>query len=377
MLNNNILLPDVEDEVTKTEDENTITKPFNPSDIIVDIATVNLGLILDELENDEIDLSPEFQRTSNVWSDVKKSRLIESILLGLPIPTFFFSEDEKTKKRLVIDGLQRLTTLKEFVLEKENPLRLTGLEILKKFEGATFDDLERAEIRRIKSLKITTNTLLRGTPPDVKFIIFQRVNSGGVPLTWQELRHAMNQGTPARFIKELAESEAFLNATQRRVTTDRMLDRDFANRFVAFYLGLGTYSGEMDYFMSEMMGKLGSYTEQQLSDFKHLFEVTMDTCRELFGEFAFRKVQRTSNGVLKKNPISKSVFDTVSVNVAFLSDAERKKLLERRDDVMEAYIKLCADKTFSAALSAGTGQKRKVETRFSKIKMLFSKILAN
>ena len=176
-------------------DADVITKPFNPNDIDVDISTINLGSVIEQLENEEIDLQPDFQRATDVWDNTKKSRLIESILLGLPLPSFYFSEDSVTKKLSVIDGLQRLCAIRDFILKPkdENPLVLQNLQFLKDFEGKTYLELERPDIRRIKALKITMNILRKTTPNDVKFIIFQRVNTAGEPLTQQEMRHALNQ----------------------------------------------------------------------------------------------------------------------------------------------------------------------------------------
>ena len=149
--------------------EETITKPFDPNSIDVDIATVNLGLLIDQLKNDEIDLTPDFQRASDIWSPTKKSRLIESVLLGLPLPSFYFSEDRYSQKLSVIDGLQRLCAIKDFVIYKT--LKLENLQFLHTFEGKGYDDLGRPEIRRINALKITMNTLRKTTPNEVKFIV--------------------------------------------------------------------------------------------------------------------------------------------------------------------------------------------------------------
>lgn len=219
---------DVEiEDLNGNESSEVITKPFNPNDIDVDISTVNLGSLIEQLENDEIDLQPDFQRAADVWNNVKKSRLIESILLGLPLPSFYFSEDPRSQKLSIIDGLQRICAIRDFILKENDPLKLEGLQFLKNFEGMTYSQLARPEVKRIKSLKITMNTLRKGTPLDVKYIIFQRVNTAGEPLTPQEMRHALNQGPAAVFIKELANMESFKKATNYSVKSKRMQDRDF------------------------------------------------------------------------------------------------------------------------------------------------------
>lgn len=115
--------------------ECSITEPFDPNAIDVDISTVNLGYLIEQLENDEIELQPDYQRASDVWDETKKSRLIESILLGLPLPSFYFSEDVVSQKLSIVDGLQRICAIRDFVLKKDNPLKLQNLQFLLPFNG--------------------------------------------------------------------------------------------------------------------------------------------------------------------------------------------------------------------------------------------------
>lgn len=350
-----------------------ITKPFNPNEIDVDISTVNLGSLIDQLENDEIDLQPDFQRVTDVWDNVKKSRLIESILLGLPLPSFYFSEDPVSQKLSIIDGLQRICAIRDFVLEKENPLKLEGLQFLKNFDGFTFSQLARPEVKRIKSLKITMNTLRKGTPLDVKYIIFQRVNTAGVPLTPQEMRHALNQGPAAIFIKELADMESFKKATNYSVESKRMQDRDFVNRFIAFYIGYQDYMGDLDMFLNDKMGELNKMTSEQRDDIRVSFDKAMKCCYEIFKNDAFRKKYSVTD---KRKPISKSVYDTLSVNIAWLSDEEQLMLLKNAEAFKTGMIRLFNDERFNFSISSGTGQKYNVDLRFTMVKSLIKEIIS-
>lgn len=358
----------------KESEEKPITKPFNPTDIDVNIETVNLGSLIEMLENGEIDLKPEFQRASDLWTSTQKSRLIESILLGLPLPSFFFSEDPATQKYSIIDGLQRLCALKDFILEKERPLKLTNLQFLKdKLEGLTYEELGRPEKRRISSQKITMNTLRKGTPKEVQYIIFQRVNTAGIPLTPQEMRHALNQGKPAVFIAELAELEAFKQATNNSVRSLRMQDRDFANRFVAFYLkGYELYSGDLDAYLNEAMGSLLTKSEADLNQIKTAFITSMNACREIFEDDAFRKRYKKEDA---RKPVSKSIFDTLSVNIAGLLPEQIACLIDRKVMFKEKLINLFNDEKFNYSISTATGQKANVERRFLDIKKLIEEVL--
>lgn len=350
-----------------------ITKPFNPNEIDVDISTVNLGSLIDQLENDEIDLQPDFQRVTDVWDNVKKSRLIESILLGLPLPSFYFSENPVSQKLSIIDGLQRICAIRDFVLEKENPLKLEGLQFLKNFEGFTFSQLARPEVKRIKSLKITMNTLRKGTPLDVKYIIFQRVNTAGVPLTPQEMRHALNQGPAAIFIKELADMESFKKATNYSVESKRMQDRDFVNRFIAFFIGYQDYMGDLDMFLNDKMGELNKMTSEQRDDIRVSFDKAMKCCYEIFKKDTFRKRYKQED---RRKPISKSVYDTLSVNIAWLSDEEQLMLLKNAEAFKTGMIRLFNDERFNFSISTGTGQKYNVDLRFMMVKSLIKEIIS-
>lgn len=350
-----------------------ITKPFNPNEIDVDISTVNLGSLIDQLENDEIDLQPDFQRVTDVWDNVKKSRLIESILLGLPLPSFYFSEDPVSQKLSIIDGLQRICAIRDFVLEKENPLKLEGLQFLKNFDGFTFSQLARPEVKRIKSLKITMNTLRKGTPLDVKYIIFQRVNTAGVPLTPQEMRHALNQGPAAIFIKELADMESFKKATNYSVESKRMQDRDFVNRFIAFFIGYQDYMGDLDMFLNDKMGELNKMTSKQRDDIRVSFDKAMKCCYEIFKKDTFRKRYKQED---RRKPISKAVYDTLSVNIAWLSDEERTLLLKNTEAFKTGMIRLFNDKKFDFSITTGTGKRYNVEQRFTMVKSLIKKIIS-
>lgn len=350
-----------------------ITKPFNPNEIDVDISTVNLGSLIDQLENDEIDLQPDFQRVTDVWDNVKKSRLIESILLGLPLPSFYFSENPVSQKLSIIDGLQRICAIRDFVLEKENPLKLEGLQFLKNFDGFTFSQLARPEVKRIKSLKITMNTLRKGTPLDVKYIIFQRVNTAGVPLTPQEMRHALNQGPAAIFIKELADMESFKKATNYSVESKRMQDRDFVNRFIAFFIGYQDYMGDLDMFLNDKMGELNKMTSEQRDDIRVSFDKAMKCCYEIFKKDTFRKRYKQED---RRKPISKSVYDTLSVNIAWLSDEEQLMLLKNAEAFKTGMIRLFNDERFNFSISTGTGQKYNVDLRFMMVKSLIKEIIS-
>jgi uncharacterized protein with ParB-like and HNH nuclease domain len=163
--------------------------------------------------------------------------LIESILIRFPLPAFFFDASDDNNW-LVVDGLQRLSSIRNFCVEKDpkKRLKLTNLEFLSHLNGETWDTLDEDLRRVIEESQVVIYKIMPGTPTDVKFNIFKRINTGGLILEPQEIRHALFQGKPADFIAELGKNIEFIKATQGKIKTHRMLDRDFANRFLGFYL---------------------------------------------------------------------------------------------------------------------------------------------
>ena len=219
----------------------TITAPFEPEKIDVITVPRTIALLLTRLEEGELDLSPDFQRRSNLWNEVTKSALIESMLLRIPIPSLYVSEDQNGNYT-VVDGLQRLCAIAHFVnvpaLNKAvhrtlNPLRLTGLDSLKEFNTKSFAELSRPMKRRINETELTLHVIRAGTPSTVKFNIFSRINRGGLPLTAQEIRNAIYPGEWKQNIRSLAESKAFKEATNWKIKGERMEDLELVLRFVA------------------------------------------------------------------------------------------------------------------------------------------------
>lgn len=175
-------------------------KPFDPKKVDVSITTPNMGVLIERLRHGEINLFPDFQRSADLWSKQAQSRLIESILIRLPIPAFYFDALVEDKWQ-VVDGLQRLSAIKNFVLDKS--LSLTNLEFLQEYEGFFYDDLPRSLKRRIVEFQTSVYLIKPGTPLVMKYSLFNRINTGGLKLKAQEIRHAMSQslnhGIASRF----------------------------------------------------------------------------------------------------------------------------------------------------------------------------------
>ena len=359
---------DIEPEDNSIED---IHGPFDPNAIDVDISVVNLGSLLEQLEYNEIDLQPEFQRESDVWTQVKKSRLIESVLLGLPLPSFYFSEDPETNKLLVVDGLQRLCAFSDFCITKK--LKLKGMQFLTGLEGWTYDKLDRTQIRRIKSLKVTLNTLRKNTPQRVKLVIFQRVNTAGVPLTSQEMRNALYQKKATDLLKRMVKLDSFRKATGGKIPSKRMTDCDFANRFVAFYLYRKEYDGNLDEFMGDALENINRMSQQEIDSIHDTFDRSMTICYRLLGNTAFKRpAPQKPNSFLKTN---KAIFEVLSVSIAQLSENEQEILVQRKARFQNEIYSLFMNEDFIKSITSGTAKTPQVEYRHTKVQQLIKHVI--
>jgi hypothetical protein len=222
-------------EINENESKNN---PFSTKDIKITNAPITLFSLIDKLKFNEINLNPDFQRNADLWDNTRMSRLIESILLKLPLPVFYFDVKDDSEW-IVVDGLQRLSTLKKFILgdEKGKKLKLKDLEFLKHLNGKFYDDLDRPLQRIIDATQVITYQIEAQTPKEVRYSIFNRINTGGLSLNAQEIRQALNQkNRGVAFLKELTEIDIFKNVVKQN--PKRMRDREVVLIFLLFKLGL-------------------------------------------------------------------------------------------------------------------------------------------
>lgn len=380
-----------QEEVEEEYNEDVvITIPFDPNqDIVISTPPLNMGDIIDRLEHNEIKIDTEFQRLPDLWNPTKKSRFIESILLKLPVPAFYFDASDDNLWR-IIDGLQRISTIKSFVIDKT--LKLENLEFLKDYNGYYFDDLPRNLQRRIKTFPITGNILGRGTPDAVKYNIFNRINQGGLKLTPQEMRHALHQGKATDLVADLVrandlydesgelkktstpEGKAFVEATDGKVKSKRMQDRDFANRFIAFYLIPYTeYAPDLDSFLGRGMAKINELSDGEIEQLKTDFKKAMNTAYAIFGDDAFRK--RFYIEDYYRKPINKALFEVLSVSLAKLSETNCVSLINRKETFQSVFIELHHSDDFVKSISSGTAQPERVTKRFEAINGIIQETL--
>lgn len=355
------------------EDDLEIIEPFDPEKIDVVTRQPTVDLLLSRIRTDRIDLQPDFQRHAGIWTTEAKSRLIESLLLRIPLPTLYAAENEE-EVWAIVDGIQRLTAITEFVEPsaiRVPPLRLRNLEYLKACEGMSFEDLPGRLQTRLRESELVVHLIRQGTPEAVKFNIFARINTGGLPLTAQELRHALIPGQARVLLKTWADSPQFRRATAHSIRSDRMADREMVLRFVAFrQTSPGDYRGQdFDLFLREAMRHLNTAPESDVGTLGSDFEAALNAAVGIFGDHAFRK--RDPQSLKRHFPVNKALFESIAVNLAALPQETRQALEDRRDDVEQGFLALMRDPDFQVAISQGTGDPGKVRRRFSDVRRLF------
>lgn len=353
--------------------DNKLKIPFDPKLIKIPTETVTIYNLAQKLKLKQIDLYPDFQRKANLWDNSRKSRLIESLLLRFPLPAFYF-DIEGEFKWLVVDGLQRLSTLNHFIVETENPLKLEGLEILTELEGKSFKELDVTLKQRILNTNITTFQIQEGTPKEVKYNLFKRINTGGLGLTPMEIRHALNQKGPAtRFFKKLTgedskttieQNNSFYHhfISENKITTSRMEDRELALRYVAFTLNkYEDYKTGLGKFLDETMDKLDSLTVKDCDELINNLEKSINCYRDIFGNTRFGR------GFTRRAKMNSALFEVWTSELAKLNDEQRKLLVSKKESIINNYRSLLSDTNtgFNKSIISSTAGKGAVETRFN------------
>ena len=348
---------------TELTEPNHITDPFDPEQIKVRTVPILIEQLVTRIKFKEIDLTPDFQRLRGIWNSERKSRLIESLLLRIPIPVFYVAAQENDDWS-VVDGLQRMSTIFDFV---NGEFGLEKLEYLTSFEKLKHQELPRAMQRRISETQLIVNVIEPGTPAKVMFNIFLRINTGGMTLNGQEIRHAMHPGPVREFLQRLAESQSFLKATNHSVKPTRMADRECVLRFLAFYLSPpDNYSdNDLDNYLSVAMEDINEMNDYQVSEIERDFDKAMTAAFAIFGDDAFRK---RSHKAHSRRPVSRALFEVWSVHLSKLDSDKIDALVAAGEKVREEFIQLMnSDRDFDRAISYSTEGPQRVHKRFDAV----------
>lgn len=307
-------------------------------------------------------LDSEFQR-ENVWKPLQKAELVESILMGLPLPIFYFNQD-KQGRLIVVDGRQRLTALFEY-MDDQWPLK--GLNVLKELNGKKFSELNPITQSQIEDYQIQAHVILPPTPDRIKFDIFDRVNRAGTQLNKQEIRNALYQGKATKFLKKIVESDAFTKATgDAFAKNSRMKDKYIVLRYIAFHLyfeGRILQYGEKYVYKDDIDELLGLTMEymNEMSDsvLKNLYDSISNSLEKIYvtlGKDAFRLVSAKG----KKTPINMNVFEVLMYLMSKVSQLDKQT-----KDLIALKVATIKDKSeFRDAIGDHRDNWTKVKKRF-------------
>ena len=345
-------------------------EPWDPERIRIHTKHYSLRQVVDMIAEGDIDLAPDFQR-QYVWKAWQRSGLIESLLLGIPLPSFYFNEDD-TGRLQVVDGVQRLTTIFRYVTDPT--FTLGAVTYLHELEGQGFGDLATLFRRRLSGAQFVAHVIDPQTPYRVKFDIFRRINTGGTPLSAQEIRHCMSKTRSREFLKGLVSEQSFTTATGGALDSHpRMADREVALRFVAFRLFTSdeyAQHGSFDEFLGFVTARLDDPASEDLDQLRTDFVRGMTNGYAVFGEHAFRKWPWEAS---RKSPINRALFESWATVLADYDETAVQDAAEVL--VNHAREMMTNDFEFINSISTSTGAVRNVGTRLGKVRGAAEEIL--
>jgi len=351
-------------EFEDQEEEQPIEIPPKERRVYSDKADRSIFELYRQYQKGNLDLQPGFQRLQ-VWDNSKSSRLIESVLLEVPIPVIYLSE-ESDGKYSVIDGQQRLNAFFKFL---ENNLRLSGLTILVELNGKRFQDIPKNLQDKFENATIRIIEIRKESDPDVKFEIFERLNTGSVQLNAQELRNCIYRGRYNELLKELSGNKDFQFLLGLKEPHNRMQDRELILRFFAFYHNTYLkYTPPMKRFLNKEMEKHRNLNEAEENELRNVFKKSVRLSKTVFGDKAFHRFVAGSkedpNGCYERK-MNKGLFDIIMFGFTMYDE---NQIIPNSDAIREELLWMMThEEEFINAISgSGTDSKEKTLTRFDK-----------
>lgn len=343
-----------------------MTEISNVEDVQVftDNKDLTLSNIRDMVDENDLILNPDYQR-DYVYDDKRASRLVESILMEIPIPVIYLSkEDDGTYS--VIDGQQRITSLVRFI---KNEFSLRGLDVLNSFNNLKYKDLDKYYQRKYKSATLKA-ICLKKQSQHLKYEIFARLNQGSVSLKPQELRNCIYRGALNNCIEELAKEnilkDLFIEQNNRK-TYQEIILRFFAIR------EFQKYKTSLLKTMNEYMKENQTISQEKIQGLKSLFKGTMDIIKQVLGNRAFSSYDRENNEIINK--FSGSVYDSIAVPFSMF---KKHDLINNADKIRNALKDLKINNVqYQEDTYAATGSKKRVVNRIMTVYNLIAQIVGN
>lgn len=360
-----------EDELNDLEYTGNDDKPLFES-VRVTKKDFSIYELFRKYKKQQLILEVDFQRNA-VWGYKQKCELIESILMGLPLPIFYFKQ-QNNSTYVVVDGKQRLSTLFEFL---NNGFSLRALKILTFLNGKQFKDLS-GEFgiyqSQLEDYQVYSHVILPPTPDKILFDIFDRVNRGGTKLNKQEIRNALYHGKGLNMITNITQSKIFEEATRIEHKKDvRMKGSYLLTRFFSFYLFFNgllfkdgekyEYIGDLDDLIEATLMRLNQALPEELESLRQMTMVCLDMSKEILGRGAFRREANESN------PINMNLFETT---LYFMTLIMKKNLSYKK--IGQELQKVINSEEYLGYIGNSRDNVRKVNGRFGLMEHLFKEI---
>ncbi|WP_309499183.1 DUF262 domain-containing protein [Sulfurovum sp.] len=323
--------------------------------------------IVDKIGVGDIDLNPDYQR-NDVWGandekEHKRSRLIESLLLNIPIPVIYFAEQAETLKYEVIDGQQRLNTFSSFLKDE---FILNGLEIRDDVNGKSYSQLEQRDRDEIRKRSIRAIVILNESDEEIKYEVFERLNLGSIQLTPQEIRNNTLRGSFNNLLKELAKRPLLKEMLNLKLKRDErnMAHEELVLRFFAYHDSGYKRAKNLSFFLTEFLKNNRNPPEKTLKAFEKLFDDTIALVYKYLGECAF-----SSYGIKTGKWTTNSNRSLYDAEMLAFSDFTDKKILVTPKQFMKELEKQMAVDEFKKSLHSQAGGKM-IEYRVESIKKI-------
>lgn len=331
--------------------------------------------LFDRFKDGDLVLQPDFQRYF-VWDNAKSSKLIESVLLDVPLPIIYLAEEQDGRES-VIDGQQRLTTFFDYL---DGKFSLSRLQVRKDLNGTKFLDLDKQLQNKIRRASIRAITIQKESDKDLKFEIFERLNTGSVALNDQELRNCIYRGKYNALIRNLAADEDFLFLLGLENPEKRMRDVELVLRFAAFYHATYLkYRSPIKKFLNDEMERYKDISEKDAQELQKAFKNSVQIIRSLLGKNAFKRyrggTESNRNGYWELKQFNASLYDIL---MNLFTDYDKNQIMPHLDSIREALIWLMTeDSEFISSIEISTSSVKAVRTRFDKWRKMLEQIIGS
>ncbi len=339
-------------DMGEMEGEESFTFPPPERRVVTQPVDLSVQTLIEQWDSKLLSL-PEINR-EYVWDNGKASRLIESLILNIPIPVLYFAETQEAKYE-IIDGHQRVRSIVRYL---NNQFSLSGVAVLREYKGCRFHKLPEREQRFLKMRTLRTILISIDSHPNMKFEIFERLNTGAILLNAQELRNSIYRGSLNTLLHELVKSSTFRILLGTKTPRRRMVDEEIVLRFFALNDLLDKYRTPLKRFLNEYMNSSKDLDPDSIANLRAKFEKTISKVSRLVGPNAFRITDR--KGKLIDKTVNRALFDAQMLACSWIGGGEASADPGR---VRNEISGLFADELFLDSIQRATGDRARTLKR--------------